>query len=242
MPLQGPVVCGERVLGEVVTSAGGEQCESDGNTTPLIVNGKWIPYVMTYGAADELVPFTGGVEQVETFNKLGYRYYAVLYPLEDHLVFATQNDFAPATSQLGQLERTQDPGSFTFTWYPDLDSSSLGIGPTDDYWLSGLQGRNSSPGQLATVTADSGAIHEPEETGEHHTGTTDGPTPGGHGLAHVDGRGDPAGQPDPAARSLERRGGHREHGRGQAQMRDDHRRQRRCERAHARAAAARKAR
>jgi len=36
---------------------------------PLIVNAKWLPYVMTYGAADELVPFTGGVEQVEAFNK-----------------------------------------------------------------------------------------------------------------------------------------------------------------------------
>ena len=96
MPLEGPVVCGEKVTGGVETAAGPGQCTSDGNTTPLIVNGKWIPYVMTYGALDELVPFTGGVEQVEAFNKLGYRYYAVLYPAEDHLVFATQNDFAPA--------------------------------------------------------------------------------------------------------------------------------------------------
>jgi pimeloyl-ACP methyl ester carboxylesterase len=177
MPLEGPVVCGERVIGEINTAAGGEQCESDGNTTPLIVNAKWIPYVMTYGAADELVPFTGGLEQVEAFNKLGYRYYAVLYPAEDHLVFATQNDFAPATSQLGHLERVQDPGSFTFTWYPDLDSSTLEIGPSRDYWLSGLQARDSAPGALATVSADSAAIREPEEAVEHHTGTTDGPTP-----------------------------------------------------------------
>jgi hypothetical protein len=54
----------------------------------------------------------------------------VLYPAEDHLVFATQNDFAPATSQLGHMERVHNPGSFTFSWYPDLDSPSLGIGPT----------------------------------------------------------------------------------------------------------------
>jgi pimeloyl-ACP methyl ester carboxylesterase len=177
MPLEGPVVCGERVLGSIETAAGGEQCETDGNTTPLIVNAKWIPYVMTYGALDELVPFTGGVEQVEAFNALGYRYYAVLYPAEDHLVFATQNDFAPATSQLGQLERKQDPGSFTFSWYPDLDSSTLGIGPSGDYWVSGLQARDSAPGQLATVSAASDAIREPQETVEHHTGTADSPTP-----------------------------------------------------------------
>ena len=105
MPLEGPVICGTRVTPPFESAAGGGQCTSDGNTTPLIVNAKWIPYVMTYGAIDELVPFTGGVEQVEAFNKLGYRYYAVLYPAEDHMVFAVQNDFAPATSQLGSLER-----------------------------------------------------------------------------------------------------------------------------------------
>ena len=132
---------------------------------------------MTYGALDELVPFTGGLEQVEAFNKLGYRYYAVLYPAEDHLVFATQNDFAPATSQLGDLERVHNPGSFTFTWYPDLVSQSLGIGPTGDYWVSGLAARSSTPGELATVNASSAAIPQPSETPEHHTGIADGPTP-----------------------------------------------------------------
>ncbi len=178
MPLEGPVVCGERIVEGVETAAGkGGQCEADGNTTPLIANAKWIPYVMTYGALDELVPFTGGLEQVEAFDKLGYRYYAVLYPAEDHLVFATQNDFAPAVSQLGLPERKHDPGSFTFTWYPELDSSSLGIGPTGDYWVSGLRARSSAPGALATVSADSAAIAEPEETVEHHTGEADGPTP-----------------------------------------------------------------
>jgi hypothetical protein len=177
MPLEGPVVCGEKVSGEVVTAAGAGQCTTDGNTTPLIVNAKWLPYVMTYGTADELVPFTGGVEQVEAFNNLDYRYYAVLYPAEDHLVFATQNDFAPATSQLGHLERVHNPGSFTFTWYPDLDSPSLGIGPTGDYWISSLQARSTTPGELATVAASSAAIPEPTETPEHHVGTAFGPTP-----------------------------------------------------------------
>ena len=178
MPLEGPVVCGERIIDGVEAAAGsGGQCEADGNTTPLVVNAKWIPYVMTYGALDELVPFTGGLEQVEAFDKLGYRYYAVLYPAEDHLVFATQNDFAPATAQLGRLERVQDPGSFTFSWYPDLDSGSLGIGPTGDYWISGLQARASTPGARATVSASSAAIPEPQETVEHHLGTADGPTP-----------------------------------------------------------------
>jgi pimeloyl-ACP methyl ester carboxylesterase len=177
MPLEGPVICGTRITPPLESAAGPGQCTSDGNTTPLIVNAKWIPYVMTYGAIDELVPFTGGVEQVEAFNKLGYRYYAVLYPAEDHMVFALQNDFSPATSQLGALQRTQDPGSFTFTWYPDVYSPSLGIGPTQDYWVSSLSARESTPGKLATVNASSGAIPEGEQKIEHHTGVANGPTP-----------------------------------------------------------------
>ena len=185
MPLEGPVVCGERVSEGVEDEAsgldesapGGAECKHDGNTTPLLVNAKWIPYVMTYGALDELVPFTGGVEQVEDLNKLGYRYYAVLYPAEDHLVFAAQNDFAPAISQLGHLDRVLHPGSFTFNWYPDAASSTLGIGPEGDYWIGGLAARSATPGELATVTASSGAIPEPAQTLEHQTGTTSGPTP-----------------------------------------------------------------
>jgi pimeloyl-ACP methyl ester carboxylesterase len=177
MPLEGPVICGTRVTPPIEGAAGPGQCTSDGNTTPLIVNAKWIPYVMTYGAIDELVPFTGGVEQVDAFNKLGYRYYAVLYPAEDHMVFAVQNDFAPATSQLGSLERVKNPGSFTFRWYPDTYSSSLGIGPTHDYWVSSLSARDGSPGKLASVGASSGGLPEPEHTVEHHTGVTNGPTP-----------------------------------------------------------------
>jgi predicted esterase len=178
MPLEGPMICGTRVTPPIEGFAGPGQCTSDGNTTPLIVNAKWIPYVMTYGAIDELVPFTGGVEQVEDFNNLGYRYYAVLYPAEDHLVFALQNDFSPATSQLGALERVKNPGSFTFSWYPDVVSATFGIGPTQDYWVSALSARDSSPGKLATVTANSGAIAEPEQRIEHHTSVVNGPTPG----------------------------------------------------------------
>ena len=177
MPLEGPVICGTRVTPPIESPAGAGECTNDGNTTPLIVNAKWIPYVMTYGAIDELVPFTGGVEQVEAFNKLGYRYYAVLYPAEDHMVFALQNDFAPATSQLGSLERVKAPGSFTFAWYPDLDSSPLGIGPSGDYWISGLSARDSGAGKLASVSAGSGGLPEPEQKTEHHTSVVNGPTP-----------------------------------------------------------------
>jgi hypothetical protein len=183
MPLEGPVICGLRVYGSVQSFAGAGQCTSDGDSTPLIVNLKWIPYVMTYGAIDELVPFAGGQEQIAQFRSLGYRFYAVDYPAEDHLVFAVQNDFTPADSQLGSLDRVQNPASFTFTWYPDLVGTidHVGqageIGPTSDYWISGLAGRDASPGALATVQANSAAIPAPAETPSESFGVSPYPEP-----------------------------------------------------------------
>jgi hypothetical protein len=177
MPLEGPVICGDEATAGVGAAAGSGQCTTDGESTPLIVNAKWVPYVMTYGGADELVPFTGGLEQVADFQKLGFRYYAVLYPTEDHLVFAAQNDFSPATSQLGDLDRVINPGEFTFTWYPDLVSGQLGIGPTGDYWVSGLQARDTAPGALATISASSAAIPDPFVTVVQHTGVVASATP-----------------------------------------------------------------
>jgi len=182
-PLEGPVVCGTRVYGEVQSAAGAGQCTTDGDSTPQIVNLKWIPYVMTYGAIDELVPFAGGQEQIAQFRSLGYRFYAVDYPAEDHMVFSVQNDFTPADSQLGSLDRVLNPPSFTFTWYPDLvgtidNAGKAGeIGPTGDYWISGLAARTTTPGTLATVAASSSAIPQPAETPTEALGVSPLPEP-----------------------------------------------------------------
>src|SRR5579884_1922090 len=178
MPLEGPVICGLRVHGQAEGYAGPGQCTKDGNSTPLIVNLKWIPYVMTYGAMDELVPFAGGQAQIARFRSLKYRFYAVDYPTEDHMVFSVQNDFTPADSRLGSLRRIRNPASFTFRWYPNLVGSfdragrAGQIGPTGDYWISGLAARDTRPGRLATVSASSQAISHPAETASESFGVS----------------------------------------------------------------------
>jgi hypothetical protein len=185
MPLEGPVICGLRVYGPIQGAAGAGQCTNDGDSTPQIVNLEWIPYVMTYGGIDELVPFTGGQEQIAQFRSLGYRFYAVDYPTEDHMVFSVQNDFTPADSQLDDLNRILNPGSFTFKWYPDLVQTvgHIGragqIGPTRDYWLSGLGARITTPGWFATVKANSHAIRQTRHVASEHFGVSTGfePTP-----------------------------------------------------------------
>ena len=174
MPLEGPVICGLRVTGAVQGSAGGTQCTTDGDSTPLLVNLKWIPYVMTCGLADELVPYPGCNANADALRSMTPTPYRVdeFTETEDHLVYATQNDFTPPDSRLARpaADRVLDPGSFTFVFYPNLDSGPAGvdhsgvsgeIGPTRDYWISGLAGRVNTPGTLAEVVATSDAIPSP---------------------------------------------------------------------------------
>ena len=183
MPLEGPVICGLRVYSQAQGHAGPGQCTDEGDSAPLLANLKWIPFVMTYGAIDELVPFAGGQQQIGDFRSLGYRFYAVDYPTEDHMVFSVQNDFTPADSQLGNLRRVQNPGSFSFTWYPALvgtvdHAGPAGeIGPRGDYWITGLVARTAGTGQLASLAADSRALPQPAETPSESYGVAPLPEP-----------------------------------------------------------------
>lgn len=99
------------------------------------------------------------------------------------MVFSVQNDFTPADSLLGNLDRVRNPGSFTFTWYPDLvgtidHAGPAGqIGPTSDYWISRLAARSSKPGTTASVKADSAAIRQPAETPSESYGASPLPEP-----------------------------------------------------------------
>ncbi|HET9690004.1 MAG TPA: hypothetical protein VFP61_02550 [Acidimicrobiales bacterium] len=138
----------------------------------------WIPYAMTCGAVDELVPFTGCQTEAQRLEADGLQLFDASYPTEDHLVFATQNDFTPTDTALAPSpRRVADPGHFSYTWYPDLAgdlaASPSGVdgigaagqvGPTGAYWVRGLVGSSTTPGATAAVVADSAAIPDPAVT------------------------------------------------------------------------------
>ena len=227
MPLEGPVICGTRVdPADRKPRPAAKKMHERGQHHAPDRQRQVDPLRDDLRGDRRAGPVHRRVEQVEAFNKLGYRYYAVLYPAEDHMVFALQNDFAPATSQLARSNGSKPPASFTFAWYPALDSSSLGIGPTGDYWISGLGARGSGAGQLASVSASSGELPEPEQKPEHHTGAVDGPTPGDRGLADVDTRRHAQGfeDADPLAHRRVHGGGRNEGGEAQVRHRDGHQR------------------
>lgn len=149
--LAGPPVCGLRVYGPFYGPSGAGRCTPDGDTLPLVGNAQWLPYVMADGVADELVPIPGVLEQINAFDAAGERYDSFVYPAEDHMVYATQDGFAPQVAAIGNPVRVTDPGEVRYSWYPDVVVPSLGIGPAGVYWVRGLAARDTTPGTVASL-------------------------------------------------------------------------------------------
>ncbi|HLY50412.1 MAG TPA: prolyl oligopeptidase family serine peptidase [Solirubrobacteraceae bacterium] len=157
--MDGPVVCGiEFYPGENGNAFSDPACSQDGQSKPLIANARWIPYVMDHTYADELVPVQGVISQAQVFDQLGQRYDLFIHTGGDHLAFSTEDRFGDAVAAVGTPVRTVNPGSFSYSWYPSLDSTSLGIGATGDYWLSGFAARDRAFGKIATIKATDEAL------------------------------------------------------------------------------------
>jgi hypothetical protein len=162
LPLAGPPGCGLRAAQQVGGAAGSGRCTTAGNTTPMIVNARWVPYILGDGVADELVPVSSVIEQVKTFLDDGNRIHFELYPAEDHLVYATQDGFSSEIAQLGTTTRAVNPGHVTYAWWPTLPDPKLSLGPTGAYWVRGLTARSATT--LASVDVTSLALPNPAIT------------------------------------------------------------------------------
>ncbi len=159
LSLDGPVICGVQAYPGLNGPAYSDPaCSKDGQSQPLIANARWIPYVIDQTYADELVPTTGVIAQAQGFDKLDQRYNLFIHTGADHLGFATEDRFGDVVSALGAPVRTVNPGQFTYSWYPSLNSTRFGIGATGDYWLSGLSARTGAYGTLATIHAADAAL------------------------------------------------------------------------------------
>ena len=174
--LAGPPACGVRLLPNVDIPADLDPesgCAREGDTWKLLVNARWLPYVIAHGLVDELVPFVSAAEQVLELDRLGYRHRFTVYPLEDHIAWVLQDKFEDPISHMETALRQADPGHITFAWYPQLVRADLGIGPHRVWWISEL---NADPavtarrGAVAEVDARSYARPDPTHTVRHHRG------------------------------------------------------------------------
>jgi dienelactone hydrolase len=157
--LDGPVACGVEVYpGATAPASQDPTCAQDGQSSAMVPNARWIPYVIDQTYADELVPTTGVIAQAQAFDRAAQRYDLFIHTGADHLAFATEDRFSDAVAALGNPVRTTNPRAFTYDWYPSLSSSTLGIGATGDYWLSGLAARTSASGTVAGIVANDAAL------------------------------------------------------------------------------------
>ncbi len=174
--LAGPPTCGVRLIPDVDIPADLDphsSCAREGDTWKLLVNARWLPYVIAHGLQDELVPFASVAEQVLELDRLGYRHRFTAYPFEDHLAWVLQDRFEDPISHMGTGLRQADPGHITFAWHPQLVRDDLGIGPHQVWWLSELVADpavTARRGAMARVDARSHARPDPTHTVRHHRG------------------------------------------------------------------------
>ncbi|HVA61793.1 MAG TPA: peptidase [Mycobacteriales bacterium] len=171
LALEGPPGCGLRVIEGQGSAAGAGRCTADGDTTPLVANARWVPYIITSGTVDELVPVTSLIQQGLAFEAAGDRTVLAELPTEDHLAYSVENAWAGPVGELsdptltnspaGIPARTTNPGTITYTWFPDGERPDLGVAPTGIYWIRGLTPRTAKPGQLAAVDAVDAAHPDP---------------------------------------------------------------------------------
>ena len=184
--LAGPPTCGVRLLPGTDIPADpdpGSHCAGEGDTWRLLVNARWLPFVIAHGLLDELVPFASVAEQVLELDRLGYRYRFTVYPAEDHVVFLFQDKFDDPVSHMGTDLRQADPGHISFVWYPQLVRPDLGIGPHRLWWLSELTAAPSvaaTRGAIAKIDARSYARPDQTRTTRRRRGFVPhlDPTPG----------------------------------------------------------------
>jgi len=174
--LAGPPTCGVLLLPDIDIPADldpASHCAREGDTWRLLVNARWLPFIIAHGLLDELVPFASAAEQALELDRLGYRYRFTVYPLEDHIAFVFQDKFDDAVSHMGTGRRQSDPGHITFAWYPQLVRPDLGIGPHQVWWLSQLTADPqvaATRGAIAEVDARSYARPDPAHTTRRHRG------------------------------------------------------------------------
>ena len=174
--LAGPPACGVRLLPDVDIPGNLDphsHCAREGDTLRLLVNARWLPFVIAHGLLDELVPVSSVLFQVHELDRLGYRYRFTVYPTEDHIKWVFEDEFDDPVSHMGTGPRQGDPGHITFTWYPQLVRPDLGIGPHQVWWLSDLTAdpdTAATRGARASVDARSHARPDPTRTTRRRRG------------------------------------------------------------------------
>jgi hypothetical protein len=97
-----------------------------------------VPFLIWDETSDELVPITGVLEQVKTFDALGYRYEFDQFQAGEHLTLSINDEFAPAAAFLGTETIDSNPSHVTYVYNPTMDFPADGTSAGHAYWVYGV--------------------------------------------------------------------------------------------------------
>jgi hypothetical protein len=103
-----------------------------------------VPFLIWDETTDELVPIAGVLEQVEAFDKLGYRYEFDQFQAGEHLTLALNDEYAPAAAFLGTDTVNPDPAHVTYVYNPTMDFAADATKAGHAYWLYNVALRDAS--------------------------------------------------------------------------------------------------
>ncbi len=103
-----------------------------------------VPFLIWDETTDELVPIAGVLEQVKTFDELGYRYEFDQFQAGEHLTLAINDEYAPAAAFLGTETLDSDPAHVTYVYNPTMDFAADGTSSGHAYWVYAVALRDSS--------------------------------------------------------------------------------------------------
>jgi hypothetical protein len=139
-----------------------------------------VPFLIWDETTDELVPISGVLEQVSTFDKLGYRYEFDQFLAGEHLTLAINDEYAPAAAFLGTETVARNPTHVTYVYNPTMDFPADGTSAGHAYWVYGVTLREAGGSDpLGTVDVRSegfGSGDAPALETTHGAGTLTGGT------------------------------------------------------------------
>jgi hypothetical protein len=130
-----------------------------------------VPFLIWDETTDELVPIAGVLEQVNTFDSLGYRYEFDQFQAGDHLTLAINDEYSPAAAFLGTDTVQPNPPHVTYAYNPTMDFPADGTTAGHAYWAYGITLRNgegSAPLGSVDVRSEGFGVADPTPAATQH--------------------------------------------------------------------------
>jgi hypothetical protein len=140
-------------------------------TQRMLASVRNVPFLIWDETTDELVPIAGVLEQVNTFDSLGYRYEFDQFQAGDHLTLAINDEYAPAAAFLGTDTVQPNPPHVSYAYNPTMDFPADQTTAGHAYWVYGITLRNgegSAPLGTVDVRSEGFGVADPTPSATQH--------------------------------------------------------------------------